>query len=77
MTLFRSHGRDVCPAISLWDLESHTSAENWCATSHLASLVRRRGPWYPVGLWRSLHARVSRVLACKTSPRAKLKSDRY
>ena len=27
MTLFRSHGRDVCP-ISLWDLGSHTSAGN-------------------------------------------------
>ena len=29
-----------------------------------------------VGWWRSLHDRVSRVLACKTSPRAKLESDR-
>ena len=27
MTFFRSHGRDACP-ISLWDLGSHTSAEN-------------------------------------------------
>ena len=34
-------------------------------------------PWGPVGWWRSLHDRVSRVPACKTSPRAKLESDRY
>ena len=76
MTLFRSHGRDACP-ISLWDLGSHTSAGNKCPTSHLASLARRRGPRYPVGWWRFLQDRVSRELACKTSPRAKLESDRY
>ena len=34
-------------------------------------------PWGPVGWWRSLHDRVSRVPACKSSPRAKLESDRY
>ena len=34
-------------------------------------------PWDPVDWWRSLHDRVSRVLACMTSPRAKLESDRY
>ena len=32
-------------------------------------------PWSPVGWWQSLHDRVSRVLACKTSSRAKLESD--
>ena len=31
--------------------------------------------WDPVGWWRTLHDRVSRVPACKTSPRAKLESD--
>ena len=34
-------------------------------------------PWGPVGWWRSLHDRVSRVPACKSSPRTKLESDRY
>ena len=33
MTLFRSHGRDVCP-ISLWDLGSHTSAGNLVPPRH-------------------------------------------
>ena len=32
-------------------------------------------PWGPVGWWQSLHDRVSRVPACKTSPRAKLGSN--
>ena len=32
-------------------------------------------PWDPVGWGRSLHDRVSRGLACKPSPRAKLESD--
>ena len=75
-TLFRSYGRDAC-SISLWDLESQTSAENWCPTSLLALLVRIRGPRYPVGWRRSMHDRVSREPACKSSPRAKLESDRY
>ena len=52
-------------------------AGNWYPTSHLASLARRRGPWYPMGWWRSVYDRVSRVLAYTTSPRAKLDSDRY
>ena len=76
MTLFRAHGR-VSGPISLWNHESHSTTGNWCPTSHVVSLARRRGPWYPMGWWRSMPDRVSRVLVCMTSPCAKLKSDRY
>ena len=34
-------------------------------------------PWGPVGWWRYMHGRASRVPACMTIPSAKLESDRY
>ena len=51
-----------------------------CGTSvpcQLRPVVPETWPWGPVGWWQSLHDRVSRVPACKTSPRAKLESGRY
>ena len=36
-----------------------STAGKWCSMSHLASLARRRGPWYPVGWRQSLYDRVS------------------
>ena len=51
------------------------TAENWCPMPHLTTLVRRHGPWYPVGRWQSWYDRVSRVPTYQTDPLAKLKSD--
>ena len=79
---FRAHGRVSGPISKMLITKNvnclgnrHSTAGNWCPTSHLASLARRRGPWYPVGWWRSVHDSVSPVLACMTSYRAKLVSD--
>ena len=46
MTLLRRNGRVVQSILGSRDL---VTARNWYPTSHLASLARRRGLWYPVG----------------------------
>ena len=52
-----------------------STTEIWCPISHLTTLARRHGPWYPMGRWQSWYDRVSRVPTYQTSPRAKLESD--
>ena len=80
--------RVVLPGVTMTSLDARrvvqsilgsrevVTAENWCPIPNLTSLVRRYGPWCPVGWWRSWYDRVSRVPAYLTGPRAKLESDR-
>ena len=75
MTFSRTHGR-VSGHISIWDLESGITTGNWCSMPHLTLLVRRHGPWYPVGWGRFWDDRVPRVPTYQTSPPAKLMSGR-
>ena len=75
MTLFCTHGRVSGPS-SLLDLRGHGPPRIQCPMSILTS-GPETWPWGPVGWRRSSHDRVPRVLACESSPRAKLESDRY
>ena len=50
-----------------------------CTILTMSALTRgpEKWAWGPVGWWRSMNDRVTRVPTCMTSPRAKLESDRY
>ena len=73
MTLFSTHTVAFPVQVAYWILRvvAPTGLVNPVSTGP------ETWPWDPVGWWRSMHHRVSRVLACVTSPCAKLESDRY